>query len=219
MFPLIFCLYVIFTLLIHRPLSIPLKNVSNVLTEPHHNTSVDPGSSNGGTTDQSHLYPGHHSDSHVAGVWPVTKIVSLFGPTIAIFIYGKARDAYERYEPFVNAAVLDFAQTIHHAVQSPYSGRAIVWLSSMPQSHANPEVTRTANEIIRLTNVHLREKAVISRIQMDDDQYELSRSMSATDVRNTALKVMRKVLQAGTGKRLTPDEKAAVHALIASSVY
>lgn len=157
--------------------------------------------------------------SRISGVWPVTKVVSLFGPTIAIFIYEKARDVYERYEPIVNAAVLEFAQALHHAVNSPYTGRSTFWLSSMPQGHTNPQVTRVANEIIRLTNVRLRENAVISRIQMDDDQYELSRDMSASDVRKTAMKIMYSVLNAGSGKHLSSEEKSAVHALIASSVY
>lgn len=157
--------------------------------------------------------------SRVTGVWPVTRVVSLFGPTIAIFIYEKARDVYERYEPIVNAAVLDFVQALHHAVQSPYTTRSTFWLSSMPQSHTNPQVTHIANEIIRLTNVRLRENAVISRIQMDDDQYELSRDMSASDVRKTALKVMHNVLHIGSGKYLSPEDKSAVHALIASSIY
>lgn len=80
-------------------------------------------------------------------------------------------------------------------------------------------MTSVANEIIRLTNVRLRELAVVSRLQMDDDQYELSKSVSATHVRMTALRVMHYVLTKGSGRFLQPEEKIAVHALIASSVY
>lgn len=160
------------------------------------------------------------TDSYnVPGVWQVTKVASLIGPTLAIFIYDKTRDAYERYEPFVSAALLDFVQSLHAAAQSPYSTHPVIWLSSMPKSHPNPHVTSISNEIIRLTNVRLRERAVVSRIQMDDDQYEFTKAMSASDVRNTALQVMSAVLYNGSGQYLQPQDKAAVHALIASSVY
>lgn len=209
----------------YTPRAIPLANFSHNISYNHGYANLSSRINNGsGHYIFGYILAPYSSSfqtdsSRITGVWPVTKVVSLFGPTIAIFIYEKARDVYEKYEPVVNAAVLDFAQALHHAVQSPYTARSTFWLSSMPQSHTNPQVTRIANEIIRLTNVRLRENAVISRLQMDDDQYELSREMSTSDVRKTALKVMHSVLYAGSGKHLPPEDKSAVHALIASSVY
>lgn len=155
----------------------------------------------------------------ISGVWPITKIVSLFGPTMAIFLYERARDIYELYEPFISAAMIEFAQSVQHATKTPYNSDTVLSLSSMPNSPNNPHVTRIANEIIRLTNVRLRERAVVSRIQMDDDQYEFSKSMSASEVRNTAMHIMRNVLTRGSGQYLNDEEKAAVHSLISTSVY
>lgn len=155
----------------------------------------------------------------VSGVWPITKIVSLFGPTMAIFLYEKARDFYELYEPFISAAMVEFAQSVQHATKTPYNSDGVLSLSSMPSSPTNPRVTGIANEIIRLTNVRLRERAVVSRIQMDDDQYEFSKTMSASEVRNTAMQVMRNVLTRGSGQYLKDEEKGAVHSLISTSVY
>lgn len=156
------------------------------------------------------------------GVWKITKVVSIFGPTVAIFIYDKAHNLYEHYQPFLQAAFIDFVQHLHAAVHSPYASKPLVWLSSMPAhdpTDFNPRVTAIANEIIRLTNLRLREHAVVSRIQMDDDHYELSTSLSSEHVKLTALKVMRAVLTNGSGRYLQQEEKIAVHALIASSVY
>lgn len=159
------------------------------------------------------------SDGGVAGVWGITKIASLLGPTIAIALYDEAHHLYERYEPFITAAIIDAIQGLCGATNSPYMSKPVVWMSSMPPSHSNPHVTRVANEIVRITNARLRERAVISRIQMDDDQYEFSKATSATEVRNTALRVLRAVLNSGSGQFLGSEEKAAVHALISSSIY
>lgn len=159
---------------------------------------------------------------HIRGVWPVTKVTSLFGPTIAIFLYDRVYNLYEQYRPFMSAAAIDFTRHLRAAVQSPYASRPLVWLSYMPAhdpSNSNPRVTTTANEIIRLTNIRLREHAVVSRIQMDDDQFEFSKSLSPVQVRNTAIRIMNTVLSNGSGRYLQPEEKIAVHALIASSVY
>lgn len=155
----------------------------------------------------------------VTGVWPITKIVSLLGPTLAIFAYEKARRFYELYEPFISVAMIEFAQSVQHTSKSPYNAEPVVSLSSMPQSQTSPHVTRIANEIIRLTNIRLRERAVISRMQMDDDQYEFSKNMSSSEVRGTAMQVMRGVLTSGAGQYLKNEEKIAVHALISSSIY
>lgn len=82
----------------------------------------------------------------------------------------------------------------------------------------NPFVLKIANEVIRLTNAKLREKAVVSRIQMDDDSYEFSKRQANSDVRDIAMRVVREVLARGSGKFLNDIEKKGVRVLIHQSV-
>lgn len=160
-----------------------------------------------------------HGDlDRVTGVWTVTKIISLTGPTVAIFMCKKVRDVFERYEPLVSTNLMEMVRTLQSETRSPLTVRGFLWLSALPEDRENAYVTKIANEVIRLTNARLRERAVISRIQMDEDQYEFSKRISGAEVRDIAYRVMEDVLGIGSGVYLTPVEKDKVRALVHRSV-
>ncbi|PXF50013.1 hypothetical protein BWQ96_00173 [Gracilariopsis chorda] len=161
--------------------------------------------------------PARISDK-IDGVWRITKVLSVLGPTVTLYLYNKFYNLCEKHGPIMSARI----QAAMRALESDSdSGMATGRLRSISQSKRhkeNPYVLKIANEVIRITNVRLREKAVVSRIQMDDDQYELSRRHAASDVTRITSRVLEDVLSNGSGTILNENEKAAVRAMIKGSI-
>lgn len=151
------------------------------------------------------------------GVWKITKYSSILGPTVAIYLYKQVREIVERHEPFITAKIQDFVQRV---AVGPETTAGASFNRPMPNGNfRNPYVMKIANEIVRIANRRLRERAVLSRIQMDDDQYEFSRHVSASDVKELIQRVTVEVLTCGAGQFLKPDEKKAVQILLSNSAY
>ncbi|CAN8067379.1 unnamed protein product [Agarophyton chilense] len=144
--------------------------------------------------------------------------MSLLGPTVSIYIYNKLYNFFEKHGPLLSAKLQTVVKKLNSNSESePERNR----LRSIPKSlrkEDNPYVLKIANEVIRITNMRLREKAVVSRIQMDDDQYELSRKYAASDVARVAINVLEDVLESGSGVALDPKEKLAVRSMIKGSI-
>lgn len=75
-----------------------------------------------------------------------------------------------------------------------------------------------ANDVIRIINRRLREQAVISRIQMDDDPFEFTRELTQHELRAVAADVLREVLRGGSGKFLEERDRPVVRRLVMRSV-
>lgn len=75
-----------------------------------------------------------------------------------------------------------------------------------------------ANDVIRIINRRLREQAVISRIQMDDDPFEFTRELTQNELRAVAEDVLREVLRQGSGKFLEERDRHVVRRLVMRSI-
>lgn len=75
-----------------------------------------------------------------------------------------------------------------------------------------------ANDVIRVINRKLRERAVVSRIQMDDDALEFRRMLSKRELREIADEVIRKILREGSGTLLEERDKSVVRGLVLRAV-
>lgn len=152
--------------------------------------------------------------NHVGGVWRITRLSSLLGPSVAIYLYGKLGDAYEKYEPMVSTMIMGSIKDQSLRNNKRFLREKTPSFSSSNEMSQNAYVLKVANEIIRITNRTFREKAIVSRIQMDDDQYELTKDLSVSEVRSIALQVMENVLESGSGRFLLLTEKDDVRKLV-----
>lgn len=153
----------------------------------------------------------------IPGIWRTTRYASILGPTVAIFLYSRLNSLYERYEPILTTELKEGLRYL--ATNRDFSsGRRALSLRTS-RSGTNPYSLKVANEVIRIMNRRLREHAVISRIQMDDDQYEFNRLPSDTDMRKIAAEVMRDVMDSGSGKFLPTEEKYVVRKMVLRSIH
>lgn len=154
----------------------------------------------------------------IRGVWRVTKYVSLLGPTVSIYFYNTLHNFFEKHGPILSARFQEVVQKLQSGDEREYTGSELQAISFVGANQENAYVLKVANEVIRITNTKLREKAVVSRIQMDEDQYELSRRHASTDVSRVAIAVLDDVLRNGCGAVLTPEDKSAVRSMILASI-
>lgn len=153
----------------------------------------------------------------VPGVWRITKYASIMGPTVAIFLYGKLNSLYERYEPILSTELKEGLKQV--VTNRDFSVRRRALSLHRNRGATNPYSLKVANEVIRIMNRRLREHAVISRIQMDDDQYEFNRLPSESEMRNIAEEVLKDVMQNGSGKFLPTEEKHVVRRMVMRSIH
>lgn len=153
----------------------------------------------------------------VPGVWRITKYASLLGPTVAIFLYSRLSNIYEKYEPILTTELREALRNFATNREFSPPGRRSVSLRT-GRSGNNPYVLKVANEVVRIMNRSIREHAVISRIQMDDDQYEFNRLPNGTELTQIAEEVIRDVMDTGSGKFLAEEEKDAVRKMVIRSI-
>lgn len=151
-------------------------------------------------------------------VWLVTKLATLLGPTIAIHIYHLTYKLYEKHEPIISAGLNEmlsgmqtgwplFPKLNHTDILKTTNGIAI-----------NSYVSRVAEEVIKHANGQLREQAIMSRMQMDDDQYEFRKGISSDEIREVTKYSLKQVLSQGAGKYLSSEDKRMVEILISQIV-
>lgn len=133
-----------------------------------------------------------------------------------MFLYEKFSDAYQKHEPFLQAMVEDYFEKLTHRGELRDRKPLSLKLSARPLE--NIFVVTIARDIIRITNRHLREKTVISRIQMDDDEYDVSQRFLKTEIKDITKAVMDEVLQNGSGKFLNAEDKLAVRMVVSNSL-
>lgn len=136
----------------------------------------------------------------------------LVSPSIAIFLFDKVCNIYEKYGP----VILTRLQSKINDLAWRRDGNGLISFSG---AREDPFVMKIANEVVRITNARLREKAVISRLQMDDDQYSFTEYQPKAETRAMAMKVMSHVLKDGSGKFLDSVQQQRVRTLIVSSAY
>lgn len=157
------------------------------------------------------------STRKIKGVWRATRYATILGPTIAIFLYGRLYKLYEKYGPLVTAKL---KEGLKHIVRNrDFSAPRKSLSLRTSQRETSPYSLQVANEIIRMMNRRLREDAVISRIQMDDDQYEFSRIPSDGEMRKMAEEVMGEVMNDGAGKFLAAADKNVVRRMVFRSIH
>lgn len=142
-------------------------------------------------------------ESPVPGVWRLTRIASLLGPTPAIFLYRHISQLCDEYEPRVRMVGRSIWRSFVPYAQPDFVGRP-----------ASVAVQYTAKKILRVANQRLRERAMVSRMQMDDDQYEFMHGISYADVIDTTLRVQNEILEKGSAKSLTVSEKVDVRDIV-----
>lgn len=157
-----------------------------------------------------------YTQSRVPGVWRITKYASLLGPTIAILLYDRLNHMYEKYEPFVTTKVKETLSNLTNEFSRGSNGS--ISLHSVPEMRESPYTLKVANEVIRLVNRRLREMAVISRIQIDEDHYELKRMVRGPELTLIAEEVLGDVFNTGSGKFLDESEKKVVQRLVLRSL-
>lgn len=136
---------------------------------------------------------------------------------MAIFLYARLNQIYEKYEPIITTTVKETIRNlVTHGEFSPGTNSSIV-LNPIP-GRESPYALKVANEVIRLVNRRLREMAVISRIQIDEDQYEFKRMVQKPELKAIAEEVMAEVFDLGSGKFLSNSDKAIVRNLVKQSV-
>lgn len=151
-------------------------------------------------------------------VWLVTKLATLLGPTIAIQLYHIIYNLYERHEPIISAGLNEmlsgmqtgwplFPKLNHTDVLKSANGMAV-----------NSYVSRVTEEVIKHANEQLREQTIMSRMQMDDDQYEFRRGFPQEKIREVTEYSLNQVLSQGAGKYLSAEDKRMVEILIGQIV-
>lgn len=178
-----------------------------LVSKPSSSATLKPGSK-----------PASRTSGKVDGVWRITKVLSVLGPTVTLYLYNKFYNLCEKHGPILSARVQAAMRALEFDSDSRMESGRLRSISQSKRHQENPFVLKIANEVIRITNVRLRERAVVSRIQMDDDQYELSGRHTASDVVRITGRVLEEVLNDGSGAILNEKEKSAVRAMIRSSL-
>lgn len=159
-----------------------------------------------------------HVAGKVPGVWRITRYASLVGPTVAIFLYGRLSRMYDQYQPFVTAKVKESLNNLASRAELSLRDHGSHLLQPLPNRTESPYATTVANEVIRLVNRQLRERAVISRIQMDDDQYEFLNQVNPSEVKILTEGILDEVLLTGPGKFLDDNGKKMVKLLVINAL-
>lgn len=150
-------------------------------------------------------------------VWRITRYSSILGPTLAIFLYEMFNGVFEKYRPLAMNTVRQAWVDFREASEFSLRGRHAIPIHNAHNGESLFAMA-VADDVIRIINRRLREQAVVSRIQMDDDPFEFTRELTQNELKAVAKEVLEEVLGAGSGKFLKEHDKNVVRRLVVRSV-